>query len=142
MKELLMSNVQTARRRSSQAAFTLIEVMIIINILGILLIIAIPSWIHARAQSQAKSCSKNLVVIDRAKQQWALNNKIANTNTTVPTLDASATTGLVGPSNYIKSTPICPLSNSSSVYSVGNINTDPTCSNDTPPAFRHTVTGN
>jgi len=137
-----MKNVRITRKKFLQAAFTLIEIMIVVNVLGVLLIIAIPRWIHARAQGQAKTCSKNLLVIDRAKQQWALDNKIPNNSSTIPTLDSTATTGLVGPTKYIKSTPTCPLSSTSTVYTVGNINTDPSCANDTPPNFRHTVNGN
>jgi len=115
--------------------------MIVINIIGLLLVIAMPNIIRARAQVQAKTCSKNLLVIDRAKQQWALDNRIANTNATVPTLDAIAGTGLVGPSGYIKATPTCPTTGSVAAYSVGNINAEPTCINNNPPLYKHIDTG-
>jgi len=118
-------------------AFTLIEIMIVVLIIGILLAIAVPNFIKAREQSRAKSCSANLKQIDAGKQQWAMDNKVNTTNTTVPTLDTSATTGLIGPSLYLKSTPSCPSSGS---YTVGDINTDPTCSA-TTTAYPHTVTG-
>ena len=122
-------------------AFTLVEIMIVVLIIGILLAIAVPNFIRAREQSRAKSCSANLKQIDSAKQQWAMDNKIANTNTTSPTLDATSTTGLVGPSLYIKATPVCPSTGVVTDYNVGNINTDPTCANSST-AYKHTVTGN
>jgi len=55
----------------SQAAFTLIEVMIVVGIVGLLAAIAIPSMLRARARSQANTCIANLRQIQDAKQQWA-----------------------------------------------------------------------
>src|SRR5437016_1174804 len=109
MEEVKMSLIPAVSPRSRenrrkgtayQHAFTLVEIMIVVLIIGILLAIAVPNFIRAREQSRAKSCSANLKQIDSAKQQWAMDNKIANTNATVPTLDATAATGLVGPSLY------------------------------------------
>ena len=132
----MKNNIKKAVR-----AFTLVEIMIVVLIIGILLAIAVPNFIRAREQSRAKSCSANLKQIDSAKQQWAMDNKIANSNTTPPTLDATAATGLVGPSLYIKATPVCPSTGVVADYTVGDINTDPTCKN-TSPTYVHSVTGN
>ena len=97
--------------------FTLVEIMIVVLIIGILLAIAVPNFIRARESSRAKSCQANLKQIDSAKEQWAMDNRVAaggavaGLATLVPT--------------YVKSTPVCP---SSGTYTTGNIGTDPTCS--------------
>ena len=120
-----MSN-QTARR--TRRAFTLVEIMIVVLIIGILLAIAIPNFLHARQKSQAKACSANLKQIDAGKQQWAVDNKKGAT-------DSPAVTDLTP--TYVKSTPSCP---SGGAYTYGAVSTDPTCSyssTDTDHALPH-----
>lgn len=123
--------------KNANRAFTLVEIMIVVLIIGILLAIAVPNFIRAREQSRAKSCSANLKQIDSAKQQWAMDKRLAGTSATVATLDAVDATGLVGPSLYIKALPVCP---SSGTYSVNTIALDPTC-NATSTAYPHTFNG-
>ncbi len=53
-------------------AFTLVEIMIVILIIGLLLSIAVPQWMSARNRSQGNSCLANLKRIDNAKEQWAM----------------------------------------------------------------------
>ncbi len=99
-------------------AFTLVEIMIVVLIIGILMAIAVPNFVKARDSSRKNSCIANLKQIDSAKEQWAMDNK----------KDAGAAvamTNLVGSTNYIKATPACP---SSGTYTVNNVGTNPTCS--------------
>ena len=126
-------------KNTANRAFTLVEIMIVVLIIGILLAIAVPNFIRAREQSRAKSCSANLKQIDSAKQQWAMDQKIASSSTVVPTLTVGlpSAAALIGPDSYIKAIPLCP---SSGAYTVGNINTDPTCAASTT-AYLHTVNG-
>ena len=53
-------------------AFTLVEIMIIVMILGLLLAMTVPFYIRQRATAQANSCINNLVKLDDAACQFAL----------------------------------------------------------------------
>ena len=53
-------------------AFTLIEIMIVTAIIGLLAAIAVPNILKARGTSQQKACLSNLVRLDDAVDQWAL----------------------------------------------------------------------
>ena len=55
-----------------RAGFTLVEIMIVVAILGLLAAIAIPSYVRARARSQATACINNLRQIEAAVQQVAI----------------------------------------------------------------------
>jgi prepilin-type N-terminal cleavage/methylation domain-containing protein len=103
--------------RNARKGFTLVEIMIVVLIIGILLAIAVPNFIRARESSRAKACQSNLKQIDSAKEQWAMDNRVAAGG-------AVSGLSLLVPS-YIKSTPVCP---SSGTYTTGSIGTNPTCS--------------
>lgn len=97
-------------------AFTLVEIMIVVLIIGILLAIAVPNFIKARESSRTKTCIANLKQIDSAKEQWAMENKKT-------TGDACAFADLVP--DYMKAQPSCP---SGGTYTVGAVGTAPACS--------------
>ncbi len=56
-------------------AFTLVEIMIVVAIIGLLAAIAIPNFVKARENAQLNSIFNNLRIIEGAKDQWALENK-------------------------------------------------------------------
>ena len=117
-------------------AFTLVEIMIVVLIIGILLAIAIPNFIQAREASRAKSCVGNLKEIDSAKQQAIMDYKLTDPSQATFSLDGvTATTSgptgtyqlVSGPNSvgYIRRMPVCP---SGGQYAVSAALPLPTCS--------------
>ena len=58
-------------------AFTLVEIMIVVAIIGLLAAIAIPNFVRARESAQLNSIANNLRILEGAKESWALENKKA-----------------------------------------------------------------
>jgi prepilin-type N-terminal cleavage/methylation domain-containing protein len=59
----------------NKSAFTLVEIMIVVAIIGLLAAIAIPNFVRAREAAQLNSILNNLRIIEGAKDQWALEQK-------------------------------------------------------------------
>lgn len=71
-----------ALRRS---AFTLIEIMIVVGIIGLLAIAIVPNISKNRERAQLRMIEQNLRKIDAAKNLWALENNKGSGET--PTAD-------------------------------------------------------
>jgi len=107
----------------NRRAFTLVEIMIVVLIIGILLAVATPQWIKARENSRTKACLKNLQTIESAKTNWAIENRMAETST--------PTAGDLAP-DFVKGTmPVCP---SGGTYTIGVVTAEPVCSTHGAPS--------
>ncbi len=104
-------------KRNRMSGFTLVEIMVVSTVIGLLAMLAVPSFVQARANVQTTTCLNNLRVIDDAKLTYFIEVPIPDTEE--PFLEDLVTAG------YLRSTPACP---SLGWYGVGNLNTAPNCS--------------
>lgn len=98
-------------------AFTLVEIMIVVLIIGILLGIAVPQWMKARTNSQQKTCISNLRAIDSSKEQYAMELGLNQGDA----INANAAWTMFEKGPF----PSCPASG---VYTPGLVGETPTCS--------------
>jgi len=65
-----------------RSAYTLVEIMIVVSLIGLLLAIAVPFFVKSRESAQFNSIISNLRIIENAKDQWALQNQKGTGDTT------------------------------------------------------------
>jgi len=65
-------NQMINRIRRGRSAFTLVEIMIVVAIIGLLAALAIPGFVKARKQSQGRRIMNDCRQMDAAIDQWAL----------------------------------------------------------------------
>jgi len=113
------------KNKTRKAAFTLVEIMIVVAIIGLLAAIAIPNFVKARTTSQQNACINNLRLIDSSKQQWALEQRQQNSNTPVGT-DLQPYLGH-GAAGELPTCPVSPVNTFAASYVVNNVGVKPTC---------------
>jgi prepilin-type N-terminal cleavage/methylation domain-containing protein len=105
--------------RLTQSAFTLVEIMIVVAIIGMLAAIAIPNFVKARGTAQQTTCISNLQHIDGAVQLWAMENK----------KDPDQTVAITDISSYLRNTVSCPAGGKTFAdsYALTTVDAKPTC---------------
>jgi len=113
-------------KKNLNSAFTLVEIMIVVAIIGLLAAIAIPNFVRARTTAQTNACINNLRQIDGAKQQWALETRQA-TNAVPVVTDIDPYLGRAGNASSV----LCPAGGSTatfaSSYTINAVNVAPVC---------------
>ena len=102
-------------------AFSLVEIMIVVAIIGLLSSIAIVNIQNYRNKAQKYACIVNLRTIENNISLWAINNGKTGS-------DAVSMSDLVPA--YIKSTPYCPLDAAKEGYILTTVSENPKCPRD------------
>jgi prepilin-type N-terminal cleavage/methylation domain-containing protein len=97
-------------KQAYKKAFTLVEIMIVVLIIGILAGIAVPNFIKARESARTKSCVRNIRTMEASVEQYMMENRMQDSNS-LPSGDPA----FLIP-NYIKVMPECPSDNSTAGY--------------------------
>ena len=98
--------------KKSQAAFTLVEIMIVVAIIGLLAALAVPGFVKARKQSQGRRIINDARQEDAAIDQWALETGQTD----------GATVNTTGAATYLKTAwKANDLLNNA--YTIGNVGT-------------------
>jgi prepilin-type N-terminal cleavage/methylation domain-containing protein len=80
--------------RNDRSAFTLVEIMIVVAIIGLLAALAVPGFVKARKQSQGRRILNDCRQQDAAIDQWALETGQTD----------GATVNTTGAQTYLKTT--------------------------------------
>lgn len=60
------------RRTAARTGFTLVEIMIVVGVIALLAVLALPSFLKARKQSQGRRIVNDARILEAAVDQWAI----------------------------------------------------------------------
>jgi hypothetical protein len=101
---------------------------VVAGLLAFSLFVVLPNFIRARTTYAANACFNNLRQIDSAKEQWALENNVTNSDAVPTWIDVTPYLGR-GASGSV-ATIYCPADQTkqcSNSYTLGNLKTMPKC---------------
>ena len=104
--------------------FTLIEIVVVIAIIAIVIAIAAPTWWRQREVSRATACQENLMRIDQAIEQYAIEFKVSNGAPVAYPDDLVKPGGTEKGSGFLRAEPFC---NAGGIYKVTVVGAPPTC---------------
>ena len=108
----------TALHRHRQSAFTLVEIMIVVLIIGLLATLAVPNFIKSRTLAHKNGCIDNMRLIQGAVTEVLFNGDVPSAET------------IYGPDNLIKFKPKCPANKDGPDYEIPtDDDTPPVCPN-------------
>jgi len=108
----------------SKEAFTLVEIMIVVAIIGLLVAIAIPNFVRARRNARDRLCQNNLRLIKHALEQYQIDESLDD-GTDISGVYDGTIVGAVDA--YVEDEPLCPIQDVA--YTVTDVEADPTCTN-------------
>lgn len=98
----------------NESAFTLVEIMIVVAIIGLLASLAIPGFVKNRKQSQGRRAINDCRQLDAAIDQWAMEKGKRDGDPIGPTAQAEAAAYLQG-QTWIVNDPV------GNPYALGNV---------------------
>lgn len=96
----------------------MVEIMIVVAIIGLLAVMALPSYVRARSNSQVSSCINNLRQIEGAKDIFAIEH-FKRTGDTISEAEVNP---------YLKRSMANTMEPSGGSYTLNEIGTPPICS--------------
>ena len=105
-------------KKHRKSAFTLVEIMIVVLIIGLLAALAVPNFRKSRALAQKNGCIDNMRLIQEAVTEVLFSGE-------VPSAEK-----IYGPTNFLKFKPKCPANRDGPDYPIPTDDeTSPTCPN-------------
>lgn len=120
-EEKMQTKIQNKQQSKRQKAFTLVEIVVVVSIIGVLLCIAVPSYLQAKKNADCEVCKAQLHAIQTAKMAWAAATKAEGS--------AEPTETDIG--SYLEG-PFPTCSSDGATYIIGAITNKPTCSHVNP----------